>query len=262
MHERDTEPFDQDPPGDDLQAAEYVLGVQPADERRRSEARIAVEPAFADLVTAWEQRFAALIAEIAPVPVPAHLWPRIRTRLGWLAVEGARAPLTQRVSFWRGATAAALATAAVLAVVAVLRPMPAPAPVAPPVVVAPEPVQPPVQPPAEQPKPVVVLARDDGQAGWLAAVDAGAGAVTMTPVPSPADPDGRVGELWLIPAGGAPLSLGFVSNERAHTVDVPDTMRAHLAVGSTLAITLEPEAGMPHAAPSGPVVAQGSIQTI
>ena len=72
MHERDFEQFDQDPPGDDLQAAEYVLGVQPADERRRSEARIAAEPAFAVLVTAWEQRFAALIAEIAPVAVPAR----------------------------------------------------------------------------------------------------------------------------------------------------------------------------------------------
>ena len=71
-----------------------------------------------------------------------------------------------------------------------------------------------------------------------------------------------VNELGIIPAGAAPVSLGFVSIEKAHTITVPAALQQELAVGATLAITLEPQAGMPHAAPSGPVVAKGNIRTI
>jgi len=53
-----------------------------------------------------------------------------------------------------------------------------------------------------------------------------------------------------------------VSNEKAHTIEVPAELRHALASGSTLAITLEPEAGMPHAAPSGAIVAKGEIASI
>jgi anti-sigma-K factor RskA len=107
-----------------------------------------------------------------------------------------------------------------------------------------------------------VLAREDGGTAWLAAVDAADGAVTMTPVPDAADRGGLVGELWLIPEGGEAMSLGFVSHEMSHTIDVPDAMRDALAVGATLAVTLEPEEGMPHAVATGPVVAAGRIDAI
>lgn len=260
--------FDRDPPdSDDLQAAEYVLGVLDAGARRRAEARIESDAAFAGLVAEWEQRFAALLSQIEPVEAPSHIWPRVRTQLGWSPMQGGREGLLQSLSFWRGATAAALATAAVLAVVALVRPpMPGPQPAPEPIVVAPTPAPVPTPEPVpvetEQPKPVVVLARDGGEPGWLAAVDAADGAVTMVPVPSTGDTGGLVGELWLIPDGGAPLSLGFVSHERAHTVDVPDALRAQLVPGATLAVTLEPEAGIPHAVPTGPVVAKGGIQVI
>ncbi|GAB3737302.1 anti-sigma factor [Luteimonas pelagia] len=248
-----------DPPDDDLLAAEHVLGLHDARQRREVEARVAADAGFASRVATWEARFATLFAFIAPVDPPADLWPRLRRRLGWAAFDDARA--TRQVRFWRGATAGALAIAAALAVVAILRPdaVPtAPDAVPPPVVEVPT-----VPPPeAEVPKPVVVLAREDGATAWLAAVDAADGAVTMTPVPDATDRGGLVGELWLIPEGAAPMSLGFVSHEMSHTIDVPDAMQDALAVGATLAVTLEPEAGMPHAAPTGPVVAAGRIDAI
>ncbi len=82
----------------------------------------------------------------------------------------------------------------------------------------------------------------------------------MVPVPAPADAQGRVAELWIIPPGQAPRSLGAVSVNKAHTVEVPPDARGALgAPGSVLAITLEPAAGVPHAAPSGPVIAKGAI---
>jgi anti-sigma-K factor RskA len=54
----------------------------------------------------------------------------------------------------------------------------------------------------------------------------------------------------------------MVSNERAHTIEVPDRLRDELTAGATLAITLEDEAGIPHAAPTGPIIASGQITTI
>ena len=39
--------------GDDIVAAEYVLGVLPSDERRQASLRIEAEQAFARLVDRW-----------------------------------------------------------------------------------------------------------------------------------------------------------------------------------------------------------------
>lgn len=258
MNIRDPQ-FDEDaghePPSADVLAGEYVLGVLDAVQRRQVQARIEADPAFARLVAEWEQRFAALSDEIAPETVPAHLWPRIRTRLGWPAVEGERRGVWQSVGFWRGATALAAAAAVAAVLIGRVPPTPTPTPAPPPVVVAPPP--PPVVEPA---KPVTTLAHDDGSPGWLASIDAARGVVTMVPVPAPADAQGRVAELWLIPAGEAPRSLGLVSTDKAHSVTVPDELLRALAQGSTLAITLEPPGGAPQGVPTGPIIAKGAIQ--
>jgi anti-sigma-K factor RskA len=84
----------------------------------------------------------------------------------------------------------------------------------------------------------------------------------MVPVPSKADDQGRVPELWLIPPGESPKSLGVVSIDRAHTVKVPDSLREALSQGAVLAITLEPQGGAPQGNPTGPVVAKGDIVTL
>jgi anti-sigma-K factor RskA len=242
------------PPSDDLRAGEYVLGVLDADARRQVQARIAAEPAFARLVDAWEARLAPWLATASPVEPSPQAWLRLRTRLGWAPVEGARTGLWHRTSFWRATTA--LATAASVAAIAfALR---GPVPSGPPDTIAQ------ATPPSEEAlaRPVTVLAGDDGTTGWIATVEFRQRKVLMVPVPRPAEPDGRINELWVIPPGGAPISLGFVSNERAHTVEVPASAQAALAVGATLAVTLEPAEGLPHAAPSGPVVAKGAITRI
>lgn len=242
------------PPSDELRAGEYVLGVLDADERRQVQQRIASEPAFAALIDMWEAHFAAWTRRVPPVLPPAHVWPRIRTRLGWSPVEDTRGGVWNNVSFWR--TAAALAVAASVAMIVIgLRERPPVAPTAPPVVVL---------PPAEEAaaKPVTVLARDDGTTAWIASVDIAKGKVLVVPVPSPADAGGRINELWIIPPGKAPLSLGLVSNEKAHTITLPAALRQAMAVGATLAVTLEPPEGIPHAAPTGPIIAKGDIREI
>lgn len=246
MNTRDDR-LDDSSSGDDIRAGEYVLGVLDAEARRQTQARMAAEPAFAELVRAWDMRLAPWLLRVEPVAASAHVWPRIRTQLGWPSVEAARPGLWNNLAFWRGATALA-AAAGLAAIVIGLQPT----------------SRPPLPPVAEEQaaKPVTVLAHDDGSTGWLASIDLPHGKVLMVPVPSPADARGRVNELWIIPAGKAPLSLGFVSGEKAHTIAVPEALRRELAVGATLAVTLEPSVGLPHAAPSGPVVAKGGIQQI
>ncbi|QSX77702.1 anti-sigma factor [Agrilutibacter solisilvae] len=242
-------------PDDDLQAAEYVLGVQDRAERHRVQLRLADEPAFAARVLAWEARLSPWLLRIEPATPSPHVWPRIRTRLGWPAVgTKARPGVWNDLRFWRGAAGLA-AAAGVAAIVFALR-VPAPAP-APPVVVTPPPV---VQPAV--PLPVTVLARDDGSTGWIASIDKTAGVLKLVPVPAPADSAGRVNELWIIPAGAAPISLGLLSHEMSHEVELPAAARSALQAGATLAVTLEPAAGIPHAAPSGPIVAKGTIGNI
>lgn len=248
------------PPSDDVSAGEYVLGVLDAQMRLQAQARIASDQGFAGLVAQWEERFSAWVTRGEPVAPSAHVWPRIRTELGWTAVASTPTGLWDSVGFWRGATALA-AAASVAAIVFGLR-GPSPAPLPQQVVV--QQLPPPIAPQAEEAaaRPVTVLAADDGTTGWIASIDASKRKVLMVPVPKPADADGKVDELWIIPAGQAPISLGFVSNEKAHSIEIPDSIRTALVAGSILAVTLEVQEGMPHAAPAGPIVAKGAIVTI
>ena len=253
------------PPSADLLAGEYVLGLLEGDALREAEAKIEHDPGFARLVWEWQRRLAPWWDTAPAVEPPEHVWPRIRSRLGWAAVESDRASsdrpvaterLWQRAGVWRAATALAMA-AAIAAVFfgpdlrSRIDP-PTPGPVV-------------VEPPVEDPnatKPVTTLARDDGRAGWLASVDRAKGTVLMVPVPASADAQGREPELWLIPAGESPKSLGIVSIDRAHTVKVPDALRTALAEGAVLAITLEPRGGAPRGIPTGPIVAKGEVVTL
>ena|SRR5580692_2906299 len=238
----DGEPGAGDPPDDEVLAGELVLGVLAPAERRRAQTRAVADREFSARVAAWERRFAPWLAEVAPLAPSAQLWPQICRRLGWEGSAGPGAGLWQSLALWR--SAAALAAIAALALW-LSRPQ------------APQP------PPAASAvaKAVTTLAHDDGTPGWLASVDAAHGTVLLVPVPGAPDAQGRVPELWIIPAGKAPRSLGAVSINQSGTVAVPADARRALVAGSVLAISLEPASGMPHAAPSGPIIAKGAIQT-
>jgi anti-sigma-K factor RskA len=238
----------QEPPPDDLVAAEYVLGVLDAGRRLAAEARIVSDRGFADLVSAWQGRLAPLALELPPEEVPGRIWTRIQERLGWpgagsaAAVAAPDAGIGRSLFFWR-LTAGIAATAALALLAVDLLPPRGKAPT-----VSEAPVT-----------EVTTLARDDGSPGWLATVDPRRGSVLMVPVPSAPDAQGRAAELWLIPPGEAPRSLGSVPFDRAQTVAIPATWRADLTGRALLAITLEPAAGIPHAAPTGPIIAKGAI---
>ncbi|MEP6907926.1 MAG: anti-sigma factor [Pseudoxanthomonas sp.] len=250
-----TLPMDQDPPEGAVLAGEYVLGVLDAPQRRTAEQRIASEPAFATEVATWENHFMVLAEKVTPVAVPDYVWARIGSALGFgppsrAVVLPERTSLWNNVGLWRWLGVGGFAAAAVCAL-ALLNAVRVPE-AAPPQQVA-------VAPPLVEPAPMSsTLARDDGKPGFVASVDQRSGRLTITPL-NPVTEQGRVQELWLIPADGTPRSLGIVSSERAQSGQVPEKWLAMLDERAILAITLEPPGGGPGGNPSGPVTAKGAI---
>lgn len=244
--------LDRDPPSADLLAAEYVLGVLSSTQRRDARLRITRDPAFARLVDDWARRLEPLNDELTPADVPAHLWPRLHTRLGWSPV-GADARASGRTGFWKGAAAAGFATAAVLAVVALQKPRVIVQPAAP-VAVQPKPATPMPE------MPVTRLVADNGQIAYLATVDARGGGMWLVPVPGTVPAGQKAPVLWLIPPGGKPKSLGYVGASRSHWVDVPKAeLEAGMQSGWTVAITMEPVQKVAPQAPSSAPMATGSL---
>ncbi len=73
--------------------------------------------------------------------------------------------------------------------------------------------------------------------------------------------DGKRPELWVIPEGGAPRSLGMIRDDGG-SLAIDPAVRPLLRGGATLAITLEDAATGPHAAPTSAPILIGKITII
>lgn len=238
--------------GEDLLAAEFALGLLDADARRNAEARMRSDAAFAADVARWDARFAPWLDAVAPVQAPVDGWQRLRASL-WShelpsrgSVPAARSSRWPALAIWRGVAIGAIAaTAASVAMLALVLQRP-PAALPPPVVVT--------APPAKAAPMAVVLRGDDGSVAYTATLDADGMLVVM---PVQAHADARAPELWLIPPGGAPQSMGMLARDRAMAMRIPARLLASARDG-LFAVSMEPPGSGPHAAPTGPVVAKGA----
>jgi anti-sigma-K factor RskA len=68
-------------------------------------------------------------------------------------------------------------------------------------------------------------------------------------------------ELWIIPEGGAPVSLGVLPEAETAEVDLPEPFREGLPAG-LLAISEEPPGGAPEGVPTGTILATGPITAL
>lgn len=204
---------------DDGLAGEYVLGSLPLADRLAAEARARSDAGFAARIAAWEERLSPLNADYAEAPAPADLLAKVEARLF-------PSP-PRRAGGWFGWALGGLAGAvAVLAFVAL---------------------------PLLQPGPehLAHLASADGAIAYDATWAEGDLIVSRSA--GSAAPPGQVHELWLIPPGGKPVSLGLLE---AAPLTLPGPRPQ---AGWTLAITLEPAGGSPIDGPTGPLVMSAEI---
>src|SRR5262245_41338978 len=82
-----------------LVAAEYVLGVLSAEDRREVERRLGQEPALALEVAFWEERLGGLADAVAPVQPSDATWLRIESAIAPPAPRPAS--MWQSLAFWR-----------------------------------------------------------------------------------------------------------------------------------------------------------------
>jgi len=223
-----------------------VLGVLDPAARRSAAARIDRDPTFAAEVSGWELRLAPLIDEIVPVPAPFALWPRIQAALGAAApASRGESTLWQSIGLWRWLSAGgfAVAAASLFALFIATR--------SPPTLH----INLPPLPAAEL---VAKMTQDDGKALFVVTIDASSGKLVIQPLDVNI-PAGRVAELWIIPAGDVPHSLGLVDARNPRPVSVPAALQGALKAKSLVAVSLEPPGGAPHGAPTGPIIAKGEI---
>lgn len=228
--------------GDDLFAAEYVLGVLPAEERQIASRRIDSETEFARLVDGWEVHLSPLGAGYPEIEPPASVKPAIDRRLfssTAAAPAEPRAGLWSSLAFWRGLAVAAVAALALYVAV------------------------PYVNRRAEQPQARLVasLAADGSDVKYLAVYDSERHEVSLSHV-SGALASGKDFELWMIEGKNAPVSMGVIPAGATAHIGVSPATQQKLAQGAVLAVSLEPAGGSPTGQPTGPVVAAGDLKGI
>ncbi len=237
-----TKPDDSDIPRDDVIAAEYVLGVLSADDRRLVETRMRSEDAFAQGVRQWEAHFSGLNEEYKPVTPDVSTYAEIEKRLfASDAKTGFLPSLWGSLAFWRGFSALTTACAAIAAIAFVVLPLPSQQ--------------------SLQMSYMAELSSPNDPMALMVSYDASSGRMALTPMAA-GDKAQKSLELWLVKADGVPISLGLVDPQKNAEMTIPLDMREQLHDGITLAVSLEPYGGSPTGKPTGPVIASGTTRQL
>ena len=238
--------------GDDRLAAEFVLRLLEGEELAEARRRQRADPSFVRRVDHWEERLAPLLDEVPDEAAPAHVWDRISANLDRADGKGATIHILRRkANLWRAYSATITAIAAALLVVIGLD-----ATRKDPVLQAPR-----TAPATGAATLVASLASEGGPAAVVITYDPASRSLIATP----AVLQGAAGhdhELWVIPAGGQPRSLGLVATGRSRKIVIPPALLKALGADATLAISVEPEGGSPTGQPTGPVVATGQLSRV
>jgi len=225
--------------GDDALAAEYVLGVLPAEERDAVAARLEKDAAFARLVNEWEGRLSPL-GEVYPEAVPpASVKAALDRRLFAAEASTARPGFWQSLTLWRS-VAAALAALLLLLAVPLIRS---------------------TLEPQNQPRMIALLSAEGSTVSYVAIYEPAKSTVDLSRVGA-AQLGSRDFELWVINKGDAPVSMGVIPVGETAKIELTDALRGRVAQGATLAISDEPKGGSPTGQPTGPVVAAGELRNI
>jgi len=239
----------------ELLAASYALGTLRAAARRRFETLAREQAPVRAAALAWQSRLASMAELQQPVAPDPVVWTRIRNliaaeqqqqaigrqRIAAAAPAPASVPARggwlRNLALWRGAAAAGVAAAVIATVVGLrfgeqLR-----------------------NAPAEQY--VAVLSDDSASASMLVTFDPKKQRLLLQRLGSYREDEDKSLQLWALPTGGAPRSLGVLGRDR--TLSLP-AHEADMRAVPALAVSLEPRGGVPgEGGPTGPVLFKGAL---
>lgn len=208
---------------DDMLAAEYALGTLRGGARLQFQRRLADEPDLAARVAYWQEMFSTLDSHLAPIHPPEAVWKKIALDLPL------KAPLRNTRPYLGWMVAAGLAAVTVVSWLSTRAPELAP-----------------------------LMVLNDGQqhGQWVVSADSRRQQLSITPLrPTNVAAQNSL-QLWLIPPGQAPVSLGLVDNRAPTQVSLKN---ASIVADAVIAISLEPQGGSATGQPTGPVLYSGKI---
>jgi anti-sigma-K factor RskA len=236
-----------DESNDDLRYAEYALGVLDADERAAVTQEVERSGEAAAAVAQWQQNLIPLAEEIIDAAPAPYVWARIRgaLQLNAPAQVPPRKGLWNNLPLWHwiGIGASVVAVASLMIVLTPQRPLPTPVAVSAGYMVS-------------------TIQQDNGVTGWTATMDLQNAKMVIVPAAPTAFAQGRAPELWLIPAGQKPISVGMILPDKPTTLALDPVLLAQLGPTAALAVSVEPVGGSPTGQPTGPVIAKGAISAV
>jgi anti-sigma-K factor RskA len=238
----------------DLLAASHAVGTLRGGARRRFEAMAREQPAVRAAALLWQGRLANMAELQAPVEPDPAVWVRIRNMIDAehasqaqraavvahsnpATLPGVLAGWRRSLWIWRSATlAGALATVLAVVVGVDLKRQLDTAPTV---------------------QYVAVLADDKAAPSMLVTFDPKNHQLVMQRVGNFREGTDKSLQLWALPPGGAPRSLGVLGSGPAIKLTAA---ASEVQAVPTLAISLEPRGGVPSATgPTGPVLFQGAL---
>jgi anti-sigma-K factor RskA len=173
----------------------------------------------------WEEHLMHVAKGLKPVQPPAHIWSAIQKRLN---LTPHRSPF-RRARSWT--LAASVVLVAGLAGLLYWRSLPAVRATA-----------------------VATISAKSGGEMWQVAVFGTTNRLVVRAAKLPARPAGHDYELWALPKGGNPVSLGVLPAEGTSNRALTAIQKAALASSSQVAVSIEPPGGSPTGQPTGDVV--------
>ena len=218
----------------DRLAAEHVLGTLRGAARRRFERLCAESAAARGALHRWEDVWSVLSRSLRPIQPSERVWANVSRRL-----FGARsaAPRVSRWRTWQLAAAASLIAVALIVGLIVHQ------------------QQPPLQT-------LAVLGTDSAHPLWRIERRTQLAALTIRVVGPVQRLPGKAYELWALPRGGAPVSLGLLPAGGTYERTLNSAQRAALLAADKVAVSVEPAGGSPTGGPTGPVVIVASLPAL
>ncbi|MDN5939828.1 MAG: anti-sigma factor, partial [Salinisphaera sp.] len=210
----------------DLQAAEYALGLLSEMDTRAFARRLRQEPGLGAALESWQKQLAELGMQLAPVTPRSSVWRRVMLRT---SVR----PQRRQLVLWRALAAAASVAALAMGVLLYSQQSQAP----------------------QAPRYASLIRDDTLGVGWLITPGRHRDQLVVSTLGEYRQRQDKALELWLLPPGGQPVSLGLLPRDGTRVVHLPIADAHGLSNLATLAISIEPKGGSPTGRPTGETLA-------